>query len=71
MKREELDISTKTNIFEKNPTNGGTPARESRLRPKNFVKIFEAPRLENEYKVLKLVLTICIIVENSKKEVKL
>ena len=49
----EFEINTKTKIFEKNPTSGGTPANESRARDITFVKMFVEPRLEKENNVLK------------------
>lgn len=69
--RCEFEIKTKTKIFEKNPTRGGTPANESRERDITLVKMFVEPRLENEKSVLKFDPTDWRIVVNIKKEVML
>ena len=69
--RCEFEIKTKTKIFEKNPTRGGTPANESRQRDITLVKMFVDPRLEKENNVLKFDPTDWRIVVNIKKDVML
>ena len=71
IKRAELEISTKTNIFEKKPNKGGTPAKDRIAKLNNFVRILEAPKFESEKRVLTSAVTACISVKKSKKEVTL
>ena len=54
MVRCEFEIKTKTKILEKNPTNGGTPASDNRVKESTFVKIFVEPKFEKEKRVLRL-----------------
>ena len=71
IKRLEAEIRTKTNIFEKNPSKGGTPASERIERLRSFVRMFAEPKFESENSVLKFIVKACIRVENSRKDVTL
>ena len=64
-------MSTNTNIFEKNPTKGGTPAKDRRDSDSTLVKIFVDPKFENENKVFRFVPADCKTVVKSKKDVAL
>ena len=46
--RCEFTTRTKTNIFEKKPTKGGTPARDKRDSEITFVRTFVDPKSERE-----------------------
>ena len=67
----ELDISTNTNIFEKKPTKGGTPAKDRIANEIIFVKMWVEPKLENEKRVLTFVPITCSTVVKRRNEVKL
>ena len=69
VERFEFDISTKTKTFEKKPSNGGTPAKESKVKDITLVKTFDGPKFANENSVFRSVLIICIIVEKRRNEV--
>ena len=70
---ERLEFETKTNIkiFEKNPSRGGTPAKDNIESPKILLKTLEEPRFESAKSVRTFELTNCINVVNNKKEVRL
>ena len=69
--RWEFEIRTNTKILEKNPTKGGTPAKESKVSERTLVKTLVDPKLENEKRVLIFVPADCRIVVKSKNEVRL
>ena len=54
MVRCEFEIKTKTKILEKNPTNGGTPASDNKVKESTLVKMFVEPKFEKENRVFKL-----------------
>lgn len=64
-------MRTKTKIFEKKPNKGGTPAKLNSVNDIILVKIFDAPRVEKENRVLMCEFKVCIIVVNKTKEVRL
>ena len=67
----ELEINTNTNIFEKNPKRGGTPASESIANEMTLVRTWLDPKFEKEKSVFTFVPTICRTVVKSMKDVKL
>ena len=71
MLKWELEISTNTNIFEKNPTRGGTPASDSIAKEIILVKTWFEPKFEKEKSVFMLVPTTCKTVVKRIKDVKL
>jgi len=71
MKRLEADMSTKTKIFEKKPSKGGTPANDKIERLRSLVRMFAEPKFDRENRVLKFVVRACIKVEKSRNEVTL
>ena len=64
-------MSTNTNILEKKPTKGGTPAKERMANEIIFVNIWVDPKLENENRVLTFVPTACSTVVKRINDVKL
>ena len=48
MLRFEFVSKTNRKIFEKNPNKGGTPANDSRVTAKTFVKKFEVSKFAKE-----------------------
>lgn len=68
-KRFELLTRVKTKTFEKKPSKGGTPAKDSILNPNNLDWILEAPNEEKEYNVCSLFVDACKSVEKNKKDV--
>lgn len=70
-KKLEFVIRTNTKILEKNPSRGGTPAKERITRLRILVKTFDESKSEKENRVFRLVLSTCVTVKNSNKDVKL
>ena len=54
MVRCEFEIKTKIKTLEKNPTNGGTPASDNKVKESTLVKMFVEPKFEKEKRVLRL-----------------
>ena len=71
MLKLEFEISTNTNILEKNPTKEGTPANESRTRESILVNILAFPKLEKEKRVFIPIPEICVNVVKRRNEVRL
>ena len=69
--RWELEINTNTNIFEKNPKRGGTPASESIAKEITLVRTWFEPKFEKEKSVFMFVPTTCKTVVKSMNDVKL
>lgn len=61
----------KTNTFEKNPSRGGTPAKERITILRILEKTVEGSKSENDERALRLVLSNWVTVRNRRRDVRL